>query len=172
MRFPRAGLVSLLPGASELRPWPTRRPPRGARSRSVNASVSADRSAKKAAVERRKVRALLAKGHAASKDAVLIGQGADRRSASLAFFAGSDSSQATARPRRKQQGRRSRARLSLPLVGREAASVSEQQGGAFCASPHPARAKSRSPPSPRGGGRKKEPAVPIPVDAGAPPTGD
>src|SRR5581483_11308806 len=32
MRFPRAGLVSLLPGASGLRPWPTRRPPLGASS--------------------------------------------------------------------------------------------------------------------------------------------
>src|SRR5581483_6090813 len=129
MRFPRAGLVSLLPGASELRPWPTRRPPRGARSRSVNASVSADRSVKKTAVERRKVRALLAKGHAASKDAVLIGQGADRRSASLAFFAGSNFPQTTARPRRKQQGRRSRARLSLPLVGRVDASETSGRVG-------------------------------------------
>src|SRR5581483_9912988 len=36
MRFSRAGLVSLLPGASELRPWPTRRPPRGARSQGAS----------------------------------------------------------------------------------------------------------------------------------------
>jgi hypothetical protein len=41
-----------------------------------------------------------------------------------------------------------------PLVGREAASESEQQGGLFVRLPHPAGDKSRSPPSSRGEDKK------------------
>src|SRR3954452_17879343 len=55
----------------------------------------------------------------------------------------------------KQRGRAA-TRLSLPLAGREAASLSEQQGGVFAR--HPTRLATKSlATSPQGGGKEKLP---------------
>src|SRR5581483_3658601 len=82
MRFPRAGLVSLLPGASGLRPWPTRRPPLGASSQGESPGERGPESAKDrggapegACPSRKRARRVERRGS--------MRQGADRRSASL-----------------------------------------------------------------------------------------
>jgi hypothetical protein len=107
MRFLREGFVTPPPGASELRPWPTRRPPLGASSRQGLGPYPGERGperAKDRGGAPEGVRPSRKRARCVRKNVALTTR---RRPALRSLFCFEGAKQTTACPRRKQQGRRS-----------------------------------------------------------------